>query len=130
MQNIKDKMLNAVKDYKEKHCNNKGVIKMKNISKSEEEGLEILRNRIKDKEVVVFESDKTGHFTADTVENYERSLRDHIQNDSKINKKKTKVISFTKSRKWDFPPELYFSDGAQIECISETKLVGWCSARI
>ena len=33
MQNIKDKMLNAVKDYKEKHCNNKGVVKMKNIDK-------------------------------------------------------------------------------------------------
>ena len=42
---------------------------MKNISKTEEEGLEILRNRIKENEVVVFESDKTGHFTADTVQN-------------------------------------------------------------
>ena len=41
-----------------------------------------------------------------------------------INKKKTKIISFTKSRKWDFPPELTFSDGTQIEYISETKLVG------
>ena len=41
-----------------------------------------------------------------------------------INKQKTKVISFTKSRKWDFPPELEFSDGTRIETISETKLVG------
>ena len=41
-----------------------------------------------------------------------------------INKQKTKVISFTKSRKWDFPPELQFSDGSQIECIPHTKLVG------
>ena len=33
------------------------------------------------------------------------------KNNMVINKEKTKVISFTKSRKWDFPPELKFSDG-------------------
>ena len=31
---------------------------------------------------------------------------------------------FNKSRKWDFPPELSFSDGAPIDYIGETKLVG------
>ena len=41
-----------------------------------------------------------------------------------INKKKTKVISFTKSRKWDFPPELKFKDGTLIETETETKLLG------
>ena len=41
-----------------------------------------------------------------------------------INKKKTKIISFTKARKWDFPPEVKFSDGTLIEYIPETKLVG------
>ena len=41
-----------------------------------------------------------------------------------INKQKTKVISFTKSRKWDFPPELTFSDGSPIEYVSEMKLLG------
>ena len=33
-------------------------------------------------------------------------------------------MSFTKSRKWDFPPELSFSDGTLIENIQETRLVG------
>ena len=28
-----------------------------------------------------------------------------------INKQKTKFMSFTKSRKWDFPPEVHFGDG-------------------
>ena len=46
------------------------------------------------------------------------------ENKMAVNKSKTKVISFTKSRKWDFPPELKFDDGTQIEYISETKLVG------
>jgi hypothetical protein len=40
-----------------------------------------------------------------------------------INKKKTKIISFTKSRKWDFAAELKILDGTQMEYISETKLV-------
>ena len=46
------------------------------------------------------------------------------ENKMVINKKKTKVISFNKSRKWDFPPELKFSDGAPIEYVPDTKLVG------
>ena len=47
-----------------------------------------------------------------------------LQNRMIINKQKTKVISFTKSRKWDFPPELKFSDGTPIEYLSELKLLG------
>ena len=45
-------------------------------------------------------------------------------NKMQINKQKTKVISFTKSKKWDFPPELTFSDGTEIECVPVVKLVG------
>ena len=32
-----------------------------------------------------------------------------------INKQKTKVLSFIKSKKFDFPPELSFTDGTKIE---------------
>ena len=45
-------------------------------------------------------------------------------NGMKINKTKTKIMNFTKSRKFDFPPELTFSDGTEILCSRETKLVG------
>ena len=72
--------------------------------------------------------ERTGHVLPgenNLLQYYIRDTEDFVcANQMKINKKKTKVISFTKSRKWDFPPELYFSDGTQIECISETKLVG------
>ena len=63
----------------------------------------------------------------------ENNLLQHYLNDTEVflkknkmvlNKKKTNVISFTKSRKWDFPPELTFDNGEQLECVSETKLVG------
>ena len=45
-------------------------------------------------------------------------------NKMKLNKNKTQVMLFNKSRKWDFPPELKFSDGSQLEVVSEIKLVG------
>ena len=41
-----------------------------------------------------------------------------------LNRNKTNVMSFSKSRKWDFPPELTFRNGEKLQCISETKLVG------
>ena len=72
--------------------------------------------------------ERTGHVLPGENNLLQYSIRDTEEfvcaNQMKINKKKTKVISFTKSRKWDFPPELYFSDGTQIEYIAETKLVG------
>ena len=35
---------------------------------------------------------KTGHFTADSVQNYENSLYEHITDDDKIDTQKVKVI--------------------------------------
>ena len=51
---------------------------------------------------------------------------EHFASENKmvINKSKTKVISFNKARKWDFPPEMKFLDGTPIEHVSQTKLVG------
>ena len=46
------------------------------------------------------------------------------ENKMLINKTKTKSITFNKSRDWNFPPEVYFKDGNQIEYVSEIKLVG------
>jgi hypothetical protein len=72
--------------------------------------------------------ERTGHILPEenNLLQYFISDTEQFVSDNKmvINKKKTKVISFTKSRKWDFPPELHFSDGSQLECITETKLLG------
>ena len=46
------------------------------------------------------------------------------QNKLKINKHKTQVMLFNKSRKWDFPPKVSFSDGTVLEVIHEIKLLG------
>ena len=68
-------------------------------------------------ELVTPENNLLQHYVYDT----EKFAAD---NNLVIDKNKTKVVAFTKSRKWDFPPELEFSDGTRIETISETKLVG------
>ena len=52
----------------------------------------------------------------------------------KVNPKKTKVISFNKSRQHDFPPEMHFSDKTILDVVPDIKLVGvivssdlkWC----
>ena len=46
------------------------------------------------------------------------------QNKMVINKKKTDILKFSFSRKYDFPPEVYFNDGTMVKCISETTLLG------
>ena len=42
----------------------------------------------------------------------------------KINPNKTKIIKFNKSRKHDFPPEVYLSNNELLDVVSEVKLVG------
>ena len=46
------------------------------------------------------------------------------ENKMVINKQKTKIMSFSKSQKYDFPPEIFFNDGTQIEIISQITLLG------
>ena len=49
MQNIKDKMLRKVEEFKASKCNDKGWIKDKNISKNESDGLKEVGEKIKNK---------------------------------------------------------------------------------
>ena len=63
------------------------MIKNKNVSAQVEEGLEEIKQ---DKELIIFTTDKTGTFSADTVENYTGALKPHVQNDIKIDTKKVR----------------------------------------
>ena len=70
MQSVKDKMLNKIHDYKDRNCNVKGFIKKGNISNDVSNGIKSIKARVRDKEIVVFATDKTGEFCVDTSENY------------------------------------------------------------
>ena len=60
MQNVKDKMLNKIREYKEQYCNDKGHIKKSNIDKIECKGLKEVTERVNQKDIIVFSTDKTG----------------------------------------------------------------------
>ena len=47
---------------------------------------------MKQKEIVVFTTDKTGEFTVDTAANYEEALIEHIEKDLEVNEKKVKEV--------------------------------------
>jgi hypothetical protein len=47
-----------------------------------------------------------------------------VNNLMRINERKSKVMIFNKSRKYDFPPELSFKNGEILECLEEAKLLG------
>ena len=72
--------------------------------------------------------ERTGHVLPEQNNLLQFYIRDAEQFVSEnlmvLNKQKTKVMSFTKSRKWDFPPEVCFTDGTPLECITDTRLVG------
>ena len=73
-------------------------------------------------------NERTGHILPPENNLLQFYLRDteKFTQDNKmvINTSKTKVMKFSRSKKWDFPPELEFNNGTQIECIPDTKLVG------
>lgn len=76
--------------------------------------------------------ERTGHVLPEENNLLQLYINDTEQfvseNQMVINKAKTKVISFSKSRKWAFPPELHFSDKTPIEYISDTRF-SWCGGQ-
>ena len=92
MQSIKDKMLNMAHEYIEKKCNQKGFIKKGNVSNNVKDGIKSVKERVKEKEVVVYTTDKTGEFSIDTTDNYLNVLKEHTINDEKVSEKKVKSL--------------------------------------
>ena len=81
MPNITDKMVSKVWEYKEKNCDQKGIINKSNISRSVANGIKTIKQRVKEKEIVVFAADKTGEFCVDTAANYLDVLKEHTEKD-------------------------------------------------
>jgi heme oxygenase len=69
-----------------------GWIKKKTTSAAEQRGLREIRDKVKNQECLVFKTDKSGKLAADTVTNYEETLKPHVQDSTKINAKKVRDI--------------------------------------
>ena len=47
-----------------------------------------------------------------------------LKNQMKINESKSNVLIFNKSRKFDFPPEVFFINGQILDVVDKTSLAG------
>ena len=92
LESVKSKMLATVSEYQKKHCDKKGRIKKQNIDKSEEKALREVKEKVKKKEMVVFTTDKSGRFAADTPQNYEEAVMKHTQKDELVGKERVRQV--------------------------------------
>ena len=88
---IKKKMMESVEEYKEKHCDKNGYPES-NFSKQEWAGVKEIKEKTKNKECFVKQTDKSGKLTIDTVENYSSFIEEHTTNDELIDVKKVDYL--------------------------------------
>ena len=92
IEDTKVKLLQTVREYRQAQCNKKGEVKMSNISRDEKQSLKDVKKGIKEKNIVVFTTDKSGRFSVDTPENYEKAIRKHTEKDQEIKEERVKQI--------------------------------------
>ena len=92
MENVKEKLMDTVKDYKAEHCDSKGNFKRHNLSRQDAEALKELKKDIREKKIVVFSTDKSGKFAVDTPSNYEEAVMKHTERDTEVDEKRVKQI--------------------------------------
>ena len=92
MENIKDKLMDTVREYKAEHCDKNGFFKEHNLNRQEVKAMKELKKDVKDKKMVVFTTDKSGKFAADTPCNYEEAVMKHTEKDVEIDEKKVRQI--------------------------------------
>ena len=77
--------------YTEEVCNKKGEVKG-NLTEEEKDGLKRLQKRIKEKEVVILKTDKSGKMCLVTTEEYKRMGLEHTSKDQEIDRWKIREI--------------------------------------
>ena len=73
-------------NYRTEHCNKRGEQKS-NLTEEEEKGLKELQKRIKEKEIVILKTDKTGKFCVMGREQYREVGEKLIEGDMEISRK-------------------------------------------
>ena len=73
-------------DYRQEECNKKGEVRG-NLTEDEKDGLKRLQKRIKENEIVIVKTDKSGKLCLITREEYEKMGAEHTRKDMKIDRK-------------------------------------------
>ena len=84
------------REYRKKYCRENGEQEM-NLNVKEKKGLEILRKRIQDEEVLIMKTDKSGKLSVTSREKYIEMGREHTENDEEVGRVKLREIDKTMS---------------------------------
>ena len=74
------------------HCDKFGNVNENNLSEKQVKAIKSLKEKMKNDDLVCFETDKTGKFALDKKENYVKKMRKHIEKDDIISMKEVKKI--------------------------------------
>ena len=89
------------KGYMTRYCDDKGRIKIDNMTRSERRGFFKLAKRVKANDIVISTTDKSGEITISSYASYMEQGQVHIKNDTKVsweevNDAKHRVLCHTK----------------------------------
>ena len=87
-------------NYKEEHCDKFGNVIESNVKQVND--LKKFKERMQKEELVCGETDKTGKFTLDTLENMSKKMEKHIENDKILNQKEVTKIENSINKHMDF----------------------------
>ena len=74
------------KKYREEVCNKKGEVRG-NLTEDEKDGLKSLQKRIKEQEIIILKTDKSGKLCVTTREEYRKMGEEHTNKDEVIDRK-------------------------------------------
>ena len=75
---------NKLKGITEEYVSSSNGARLSNLKEAEKEGLRSVTRKIKDKELVVYQTDKSNRLSVDTPENYKRASLVHVEHDAQI----------------------------------------------
>ena len=67
--------------YIRKNCDKNGFHQNQNLSQEQTDGIKSLKDKVKNNQIYITTSDKTGQLVANTKENYIDRMQEHINND-------------------------------------------------
>ena len=91
----KQRMMDVIKEYKEKYCDEKGRIGNSNLTKAEKAGLNECRRNAKAGKQVFYMTDKSKMISADTPENYKKAMEKHIEGDRLVDGEEVRSLERT-----------------------------------
>ena len=80
----RERLLQVAAKYIEENCDDKGVVKESNYTEQERKGIKKIKQRIKDKEIVVRPTDKSHKLCVCTWTNYLEQGKSHTEKDRKV----------------------------------------------